>query len=90
MPKFTTLEIKRNPHYATVRPDQLVGLVTITEEGEGQHSISLSPDTLVKILRIIQTDVVNQMQVAARTAPLALSTGIAEIELASNPLLPQE
>lgn len=90
MPKFQNLEIRRNPDYTSVRPGQLVGLVTIIDEGEGQHTISLTPQTLTKILTVIKTDVVNKMAEAQRSVPAALTESIADLELAVNPLLTSE
>lgn len=90
MPKLTSIEIKRNPDYASVKPGQLVGLVTITDEGEGQHVISLTPQTLIKILAVIKSDVVQKMAEAQRSVPSALSESLAEIELSANPLLTVE
>jgi hypothetical protein len=76
MPKLTSIEIKRNPDYASVKPGQLVGLVTITDEGEGQHTISLTAATLIKILAIIKTDVVQKMAEAQRSVPAALNESL--------------
>lgn len=84
--KLKQFNIRRTESYQTPS-NTLVGTVTLVDEAQGEQTVVLSPATIVKVLTLIQNDVTTKAREQANKAGLALVDGIAEIELASNPLI---
>lgn len=83
---ITALHIAKTASYETPA-NTLVGYVEFSDEELGTSKVRLSPATLVKMLAIIQDDVVVKLTQVAKLSPSAIRNTVAEVELANNPLL---
>ena len=84
--KFHSLQIRRTESYQTPA-NTLVGTVTLTEEGGGQQTVTLSSQMLVRLCMILQEHVAQRAQEQAEQAGSAMSEAVAEISIAGNPFL---
>lgn len=84
--KLKSLTIRRTESYQTPA-NALVGTVDLIEEGGGAMSIVLSAQAIIKICDMLQNEVSQRANIAARLAQDSMRDASAELTLASHPML---
>lgn len=84
--KLKSLTIRRTESYQTPA-NVLVGTVDLIEEGGGAMSIVLSAQAIIKICDMLQNEVSQRANIAARLAQDSMRDASAELTHASHPML---
>ena len=84
--KLKSLTIRRTESYQTPA-NVLVGTVDLIEEGGGAMSIVLSAQAIIKICDMLQNEVSQRANIAARLAQDSMRDASAELTFASHPML---
>lgn len=87
--KLKSLEIRRTESYQTPS-NTLVGTVNLLDEGGSAMTIVLSAQSIIKICDMLQAEVTQRANVAARLASDSMRDASAELTLLSHPLLSSE
>ena len=84
--KFQSLKIRRTESYETPSR-QLVGVVELLDEDQGQLSINLDHGTLMAVLVVLKDCVIERSKRLAKDAPKGLTGSIAELQLDQDAFL---
>lgn len=84
--KLKSLTIRRTESYQTPA-NSLVGTVDLLDEGGSAMTIVLSAQSIIKICDMLQAEVSQRANIAARLAGDSMRDASAELTLSSHPML---
>lgn len=84
--KLKSLTIRRTESYQTPS-NTLVGTVDLLDEGGSAMTIVLSARSIIKICDMLQAEVTQRANIAARLAQDSMKNASAELTLTTHPML---
>lgn len=70
------LRIRRQESYQSVRPNQLLCTVTLSDEDGNEQRVTLSDPVIVAVLEVIRDATISQCKASAAEAKAALESAI--------------